>query len=98
MAIEYSVNKDMKKVYFKSYCSGNGRVYEGRSYVRLNGTCHKCVNKGCLQKDCSPKGTDFSGNPPKKSKFELPEWVTYNPIVSCTKDIATSTITHNNNN
>ena len=41
-------------------------------------------------------GTGSSGNPPKKSANELPEWVTKNPAVSDTKDLATSTINRNN--
>ena len=60
-------------------------------------TCHKCDKKGRIKKDCKSKGNVSGGNPSKKSTNELPEWVTKKPVVLDTKDIATATITHNNN-
>ena len=60
-------------------------------------TCHKCGKKGHINKYCRSKGNDSSGNPPKKSANELPEWVTKKPLVSDTKYLATATMTRSKN-
>ena len=96
MAIEQLVNKALKKVYFKSRCSGNGSRSGGRSSVKSNVTCHKCGNKGHVQKNCRSKGTGYIRNPPKKYTNEIPEWVAKKPVVSDTKYLATSTMNRNN--
>ena len=56
-------------------------------------TCHKCVKKGHIQKDCRSKRNGSSGSPTKKSEKELLEWVTNNPVVSYNKDLATDIMT-----
>ena len=95
MAIEQSVNKALKQVDFKSRRSvndsGSGRGLSARS----DKTCHKCGKKGHIQKDYRSKGNGSSGNTPKKSVNDLPEWVTRNPVDSYTKDLTTSTMTRN---
>ena len=50
MVIYQSVKKALKKVDFKSHCSGNVSGSIGESSARLNITCYKCVNKGHIQK------------------------------------------------
>ena len=96
MDIDQSVNKALRQVDFKScrseYVSGSG----GGSYVKSNVTCNKCGKKGHIKKYCRSKGTGYSDNPPKKSKYKLIEWVTNKPGVSDTKYIATSNMTCNN--
>ena len=59
-------------------------------------TCHKCGQKGHINKDCKSNLNGSGENPPKKSTNELPEWVTKKPIYSDTKDPATVTITQKN--
>ena len=91
-----SINKALKQVDFKSRHSGNdsgsGRGSSARSYK----TCHKCVKKGHIKKDCRSKVHDSSVNTPKKSIIELLEWVTRKPVYSDTKDLITATMTRNN--
>ena len=60
-------------------------------------TFDKCSKKGHTRKECRSKGTGSSGNPPRKSKSELPEWVTKKTVVSDTKDPATATRIQKNN-
>ena len=95
VAIDQSTNKALNQVYFKRRCSGNCSGSGGGSSIKLNVTCHKWDKNIHIKKDCSSKGTGSSGNPPKKSANELPEWVTKKPVVSDTKDLATSTMTRN---
>ena len=95
MAIEQSINKDLKQVDFKILCSGSGSGYGGGSSARLDKTCHKCGKKGHLKKYCRSKGNGSGGNLPKKSENKLPYWVTKKPVVSYTKYLATSTMTRN---
>ena len=73
MAIEQSITKALKLVYFKSRRSGNGNGTENGSFVRSDGKCHKCGKKGHIQKDCKSKGNGSSGNSLKKPTNELPE-------------------------
>ena len=86
----------MKQVDLKSRRSGNvsgsGRGSSSRSDI----ICHKCGKKGHIQKDCRSKANGYSGNTPKKSTNELPEWFTRKPVVSDTKDLKTATMTRNN--
>ena len=56
------------------------------------GNVTSVVKKGHIQKDCRPKGNGSSGNQPKKSKNELPEWVNRKP----TKDRTTATMNRDN--
>ena len=96
VAIEQSTNKALKQVDFKSRRSGNGSGSgKGSSARSDNGTCHKCVKKGHIKKDCSSTGNGSSGNTPKKSINKLTEWVTRKPVDSETKDLTTATITRN---
>ena len=96
MAIEQSINKALKQVDFKIRRSGNGSGSGRGSSARSgNGTCHKCGEKGHIKKDCRSMGNGYSGNTPKKSINELPEWVTRKPVVSDTKDLTTATMTCN---
>ena len=53
--------------------------------------------KDHIKKCCRSTVNGSSGNTPKKSINEIPEWVTRKPIVSNIKDLTTSTITCNNN-
>ena len=95
MAIEQSINKALNQVDFKSHRSinnsGSGRGSSARSYI----ICHKCGKKGHIQKDCRSKVNVSSGNTPKNSTNELPEWVTRKPVVSDTKNLTTATMTCN---
>ena len=59
-------------------------------------TCHKCGKKVHLNKDCRSKVNGSGENPPKKYPNEFPEWVTKKPVVSDTKDLASSTMNRNN--
>ena len=97
VSIEHSINKALKKVDFKSRhsgnCSGSGKGSSARSDI----TCQKCGKKGHTRKDCRSKGNGSSGNSPKKSTNELPEWVTNKLVVSDTKDLTTATMTCNKN-
>ena len=95
VAIEQSINKALKQVDFKSLRSGNGIGSGKGSFARSDGKCHKCGKKGHIQKDCRSKGNGYSGNTPKKSINELPEWVTRKPVDSDTKDLTTPTMTRN---
>ena len=95
VASEQLINKDLKQVDFKSQRSGNGNISEKGSTARSNITCHKCVKKGHIQIDFSSKGNGSIGKSSKKSKNELPEWVTRKTIDSDTKDLTTATITRN---
>ena len=97
MAIEKSINKDLKEVDFKSCLSGSGSGSGGDSSARSDNTYHKCGKKVHVKKDCRSKGNGSGRNPPKKSTNELPGWVTNNPVVSDTKDLATDTINRNKN-
>ena len=90
MAIDQSINKTLRQVDFKSRRSGNGSGSGGGSSARSYMTCHKFGKKGHMKKDCWSKVNGSGGNVPKKSADELPEWVTKNPVVSYTKDLATS--------
>ena len=96
MVIEQSINKYLKQVDFKIRRSGNGSGSGRGSSSRSDITCHTCVKKGHIQKDCKSKVNGSSRNSPKKSTNELPEWVTQNHVVSDTKDLITSTMTRNN--
>ena len=59
-------------------------------------TCHKCGEKGHIQKDCRSKLNGSGGNQPKNFTNEVPEWVTKKHIVSDTKYLTTATMTCNN--
>ena len=96
MAIEQSINKALKEVDFKSRRSGNGSGSGKRSFAKSDGKCHKCGKKGHIQKDCRSKGNGSSGNTPKKSMNELPEWVTRKPVDSDNQDLTTAIMTRNN--
>ena len=52
VAIEHSINKALKQVYFKSRRSGNVSGSGKGSFARSDGKCHKCGKKGHIQKDC----------------------------------------------
>ena len=95
MAIEQSINKALKQVDFNSRGSVNGIGSGKGSSARSDITCHKCGKKGHIKKYCRSKVKGSSGNTPKKSTNELPEWVTMKPVVSDTNDPTTSTITRN---
>ena len=43
-------------------------------------TSHKCGKKGHIKKECRSTGNVSSGNTPKNSINELPEWVTRKPV------------------
>ena len=60
-------------------------------------TYHRCGKNGNIKKDCRSKRNGSGGNPSKKSENDIPEWVTKKPVFSHTKDLATSTMTFNNN-
>ena len=96
VVIEQSTNKAFKQVGFKSRHSGNFSGSGKGSSARSDITCHKCSKKCHIKKDCRSKGNGSSGNTPKKSTNELPEWVTMKPVVSDTKDLTTVTMTCNN--
>ena len=72
MVIEYSINKALKQVDFKSRRSGNDNGSGKGSFSRLDGKCHKCGKKGHIQKECRSKGNGFSVSTPKKSINEIP--------------------------
>ena len=93
---EYSNIVNSKQVDFKSRRSGNDSGSERGSSARSDKTCHKCGKKGHTKKDCRSTGHGSSGNKPKKSINQLPEWVTRKPVDSDTKDLITATMTHNN--
>ena len=97
VAIEQSINKTLKQVYFKIRRSVNGSGSGRGSSSRPDITCHKCVKRGYIHKDCRPKGNVSSGNSPKNSTNELPEWVTMKPVVSDTKFLTTATMNRKNN-
>ena len=97
MVIEQSINKALKQVDFNSRHSGSLSGSGRGSYARSDITCHKCVKKVHIQKECRSKGNGSSGNSPKKSTNELPEWLTQKPVVSDTKDMTTATMTCNTN-
>ena len=92
MATDQLINKALDQVGFKSRCSGNCRGSGGGSSTRSDITCHKYGKKGHINKYFKSKVNGSGGNPSKKSSNDLPEWVTKKPIVSDTKDLATSTI------
>ena len=98
MSIEKYFNNVLNQCDFKIHRSGNDGSFRGGSSVKLNVTCHECGKKVHIQKYCRSKGTGSSGNLHKKSANELPEWVTKKTGVSDNTDIATATMTHNNNN
>ena len=62
MAIDKLVNKALKQVDFKSRLIGNGSGSGGGSYFKSNVTCHRCVNKGHIKKDCISKGNSSIAN------------------------------------
>ena len=95
VAIEQSINKALKQVNFKSGRSGNGSGSGKGSFAKSDGKCHKCGKKGHIQKDCKSKGNGSSGNTPKKSMNELPEWVNTKPVDSDNQDLTTATMTRN---
>ena len=97
VAIGQSINKALKKVYFKSRHSGNVSGSRRGSSAKSDITFHKWGKKGHIQKDCRSKVNCSSGNSPKNSTNELPECVTRKPVVSDTKDLTTANITCNNN-
>ena len=51
------------------------------------------VKRGHIKKDFRSTGNGSSGNTPKKSINELPEWVTRKLVDSDTKDLITATMT-----
>ena len=53
---------------------------------------------GHIQIDYSSKVNGSSGDSPKKSTNELPEWVTNNPVLLDIKDLTTVTMTRNDKN
>ena len=57
-AIEQSINKALKQVYFKSRRSGNGSGSGRGSSARSDITCHKCGKKGQLRLILSRKGSN----------------------------------------
>ena len=71
MAIEQSINKDLKQVDFNRCCSRSGTGSGGASYARSDMTCHKCVKKGHIKKDCRSKRNGSGGKPTKKSANEI---------------------------
>ena len=79
----------------KSHSSGNDSGSRKGSFAKSDGKCHKCSKKGHIQKDCKSKGNGSSGNTPKKSMNELPEWVTTKPVDSDNQDLTTSTMNRN---
>ena len=85
----------MKQVDFKIRRSRNVSGSGEGSSARSDITCHKCDKKGHPKKYCRSKVNGSGGNPPKKSPNDLPEWVTKKPVVSDTRDLATSTMTCN---
>ena len=95
MDIEQSINKALKQVDFKSRRSGNDSGSGRGSSARSDKTCHKSGKKGHIQKYCRSKGNGSSGNTPKESINELPEWVTRKPVDPDTKDLTTATMTCN---
>ena len=95
MTIEQSINKALKQVDFKSRRSGNGSGSGKETFARSDGKCHKCGKNSHIQKDCKSKGNGSSGNTPKKSMNELPEWVTTKPVDSDNQDLKTATMTRN---
>ena len=97
MDIEQLVKKAFKKVYFKILRSGNVSGSGGESSFKLNVTCNKCGKRGNIQKYCRSNGTISSGKPPKNFANEIPQWVTKKPVFSDIKDLATDTMTRNNN-
>ena len=96
MATKKFINKALKQVDFKKRRSGNNSGSRRGSSARSGITCHKCGKKGHIQKNCRSKGNGSSGNKPKKSTNELPEWVTRKPFVSDIKDLTTVTMIRNN--
>ena len=98
VAIEHSIKNSFKKVDIRSRRSVNGSGSGRGSSARSDITCHKCGKKGHIQKDCRSKGNGYSGNTPKKSINELPEWVTRKPVDSDTKDLTTAIMNRNDKN
>ena len=96
VVVEQSVNKNLKQVDFKSRLSGNvsgsGRGSSSRSDI----TCYNCGKNGHIHKDCRSKVNGSSGNSPKKSTNEFPEWLNKKHVVSDTKDMITATMNRNN--
>ena len=98
MAIGGLINKALKQFGFKIRHSVSGGGYGGGSSARSDKTCHKSGKKGHIQKYCRSKGNISSGNTPKNSINELPEWVTRKPVDSDTKDLTIATMTCNDKN
>ena len=96
VAIEHSIDKALTQNDFKRLRSGNGSGSGRWSSARSDITCHKCGKKGYIKKYCRSTVNGSSGNTPKNSTNELPEWVTRKPVVSDTKDLTKSTMTRNN--
>ena len=97
VAIEQSINKALKQVDFKSRRSGSGSGSGGGSSARSDKSSHKCGKNVHFKKDFRSKVNGYGRNSPKKSANELTEWFTKKPVVSDTKYVATSTMTHNQN-
>ena len=93
---EYSNILNSKQFDFKSRRSGNGSNSGRGSHARSDKTYHKCAKKCHIKKDCRSTGNGSSGNTPKKSINELPEWVNRKPVDSDTKYLITATMNHNN--
>ena len=55
MAMEQSINKALKQVDFNIRHSENGSGSGIGSSARSDITCHKCGEKGHIQKDCRSK-------------------------------------------
>ena len=91
VAIKHSINKSLNQVDFKCRCSVNSSGSGRGSSARSDMTCHKCGKKGHIQKDCSSTVNGSSGNTPKNSTNDIPEWVTRKSVVSDTKDLTTAT-------
>ena len=96
MDIEQSINKALNQVEFEICRSENISGSGGGSPARSDMSCHKYGKRGHIKKYYRSKVNGSSGNPPKKSTNELTEQITNKPVVSDTKDLSKSTMTHNN--
>ena len=96
MATEQSIKKALIQVDFKSRRSVNNSGSVRGSSARSDITFQKCGKKGHIQKDFRSTVNGSSGNTPKKSTNELPEWMTKNDVVSDTKYLTTSNMTCDN--
>ena len=81
VAIEQSINKDLKQVDFKSRRSGNGSGSGRGSNARSdNGTCHKCGKKTAGQREMTLMGnhprspqTIFHNGLPRSLLYQIPK-------------------------